>query len=226
MINDLSLLTNHFIMADEVFLVIGIVGAWFLSSLISVYIRYRRNELPTGSITLEIQEDEEERKVPSPGWAKIGVILAMGGNISTQIAFIILVIFGFWDEVVISIGVGLPSWLNWFGLVGIWAHLALGISVMYYNVNYTPLFQAIPTKYTLATGGPYRFVRHPQYLSHVMLTLFGFFTTGLWIMLITSIGWIGLPMQMTAEEKFLTQKFGQTYLDYSEKTGRIFPRIL
>jgi len=213
-------------MADEIFIVVGILVAWCLSSLVSVYLRYRRNRPPPGSIVLEIQENEEARKVPSPLWAKTGVIIAMGGNISIQIAFVILVVLGFWDEVRIYVGVGFPSWLNWFGLLGVWIHLGLGTAVMYYNVNYTPLSKPIPTKYTLATGGPYGVVRHPQYLSHLILTISGLFATGCWIMLVTAIGWLGLPKQMSAEEEFLAQKYGQIYLEYRNKTGQLLPKLL
>lgn len=76
----------------------------------------------------------------------------------------------------------------------------------------------------LASGGIYRFVRHPQYL-------------GIWLF---SLGWLlHWPTVLTlalfpfltaayywaavAEEKHMVKEYGQAYLDYMEKTGRFLP---
>ncbi|MHA1961050.1 MAG: methyltransferase family protein [Candidatus Thorarchaeota archaeon] len=213
-------------MIDRTILVIGILGAWVVSALINRILKWKRaDNLPSGSVVLEFQDDEKVREVPSPSWAKFGVSLAMGGNILIQIVFLILLILNLWDEVIIYIGFSIPTWLVWVGLIGIWFHLALGISVMYYNVNYTPLYKAITKTYVLATGGPYSVVRHPQYLSYAILTPFVFLITGTWLIGITALGWLALPRQISGEENLLSSRFGETYLDYCSKVGRLIPRI-
>ncbi|MHA1960740.1 MAG: methyltransferase family protein [Candidatus Thorarchaeota archaeon] len=213
-------------MADRTTLVIGILGAWIVSALVNRILKWKRAEgLPSGSVVLEFQDDEKARGVPSPSWAKFGVMLSMGGNILLQIIFLVLLIPDLWREVIPYIGFVMPPWLVWLGLIGIWCHLAIGLSVMYYNTNYTPLYKALPKTYVLATGGPYGVVRHPQYLNYLVLTLFVFLVTGTWLIGITALGWLALPHQISGEENLLSSRFGETYLDYCNKVARLFPRF-
>ena len=73
------------------------------------------------------------------------------------------------------------------------------------------------------TTGPYRYSRHPIYLSH-MLLIFGITLIGIsWIFLIifilvTSHMFIVAP----AEEKFCLKNFGDKYQKYIDKTPRWF----
>ena len=101
----------------------------------------------------------------------------------------------------------------------------MGVGVYYYNVNYTPLYKPMPKTYVLATGGPYRLVRHPMYVSYLGETLFIFLTTGIWLIAVTAIGWVSLPRQVREEEEELSVLFGEAYSQYAAATGRLFPRL-
>lgn len=76
----------------------------------------------------------------------------------------------------------------------------------------------------LVTWGPYRIVRHPSYLAYFMLF------TGLFLIhlnLIAMIPFIAVPGYVrvaTMEEEMLTERFGETYLEYKRKTGKFFPK--
>jgi len=96
---------------------------------------------------------------------------------------------------------------------------------MYYNVNYLPLTRSIPSKYVLATGGPYRIVRHPMYLDYLILNITLFLATGLWILGVVALGWLTLHRQMVAEEKTLRIMFDEVYDEYQTRTGQLFPRM-
>lgn len=78
----------------------------------------------------------------------------------------------------------------------------------------------------LATGGAFRLVRHPIYLSLNLLAL----GTALWAP--TPILWasfllmvIGSDLRGRAEDKLLTASFGQAYTDYCKRTRRFLPGL-
>jgi protein-S-isoprenylcysteine O-methyltransferase Ste14 len=78
----------------------------------------------------------------------------------------------------------------------------------------------------LATGGPFRFLRHPIYMGLNLLAL----GTALWVP--TPIVWaafvlmaIGSDLRARAEETVLKQAFGPSYDEYCARTRRFVPGI-
>jgi protein-S-isoprenylcysteine O-methyltransferase Ste14 len=78
----------------------------------------------------------------------------------------------------------------------------------------------------LATGGPFRIVRHPIYMGLNLLAL----GTALWVP--TAIVWaaavlmaVGSDLRARAEETLLEQAFGPTYREYRARTSRFVPGI-
>ncbi len=85
---------------------------------------------------------------------------------------------------------------------------------------------AVDKGHELATGGPFRILRHPIYMGLNMLAL----GTALWVP--TTILWaafvlmaIGSDLRARAEETVLTQAFGPSYLEYCTRTRRFVPGI-
>jgi protein-S-isoprenylcysteine O-methyltransferase Ste14 len=77
----------------------------------------------------------------------------------------------------------------------------------------------------LVTRGPYRYVRHPQYLGY-FIVLAGFFL--LLQNLVALVPLLSIPGEVrmaTIEEGFLTEKFGNSYADYQKVTGKFLPKI-
>ncbi len=213
-------------MLDRPVLLIGILGAWIVSGVVTGVLRRRRgHSLPSGSIALERPDSGIVRRAPGMTWSKFGVTLAMGGNIVFVLAVIGGLLFDPLQNALLNVTWDLPWYLNVIGLVGIWCHLVMGVGVYYYNVNYTPLYKPMPETYVLATGGPYRLVRHPMYVSYLGETLFIFLTTGIWLIAVTAIGWVSLPRQVREEETELGVLFGEAYSQYAAKTGRLHPRF-
>jgi len=70
------------------------------------------------------------------------------------------------------------------------------------------LFGVRPALRGLVTGGPYRFVRHPMYLSYVIsdigynLQEWNFVT-----LLLVLVGWMSLVYRIRAEERMLSRHF-------------------
>jgi protein-S-isoprenylcysteine O-methyltransferase Ste14 len=87
------------------------------------------------------------------------------------------------------------------------------------------LYKAQQTK-TLAIGGAYRYVRHPQYVAFTLVML-GFLLQ--WPTLPTLImfpilvyTYVRLSLR---EEKIVEAEFGDTYRNYAAQTPRFFPRL-
>jgi protein-S-isoprenylcysteine O-methyltransferase Ste14 len=78
----------------------------------------------------------------------------------------------------------------------------------------------------LCTRGPFRYVRNPIYLACDLLALGSF----LWLPNeATLVGFVfmhlGGELRARAEEKVLTEAFGDDYRRYRESTGRFLPRF-
>jgi len=100
-----------------------------------------------------------------------------------------------------------------------WTHSTLGR-------NWSPYLQ-VNIRRNFVDRGPYRWIRHPMYLS--------VFITGVGITLLSANWLVGLVfllptallalIRIPAEEALLRAAFGQAYLDYQARTGRFLPRI-
>ncbi|MCX7821546.1 MAG: isoprenylcysteine carboxylmethyltransferase family protein [Brevinematales bacterium] len=139
----------------------------------------------------------------------------------------ILLFFIFFGEKYIAFTFfSLPNWLRFFGIfltiIGlallVWAHNTL-------KDNFTTTV-LIKENHKLIKNGPYKYIRHPMYLSYLVfftgLTfvsanyLFGILANSIILSLIT----LRLPL----EEKILSQRF-EEYKDYSKKVARFLPFI-
>jgi len=114
-----------------------------------------------------------------------------------------------------------------------WSGVAFGIAcsaLMYWTLSSLGknLTDTVVTRVnaTLVTYGPYRWVRHPFYVTAALLMAS--------VTLLTANGLIGasslvvlafLAVRTPKEEQMLIKRFGQQYRDYLEKTGRFFPRM-
>jgi protein-S-isoprenylcysteine O-methyltransferase Ste14 len=121
----------------------------------------------------------------------------------------------------------LPAWMRWIG-VGLLGLTAVLFTWTFRNLG-TNLTDTVVTrqKHTLITTGPYRFVRHPFYVS----VLLGFISTSLimanWFVLAFGIvGFVLFAIRIRIEEANLLARFGDDYCRYRERTGAFFPRLI
>jgi len=79
----------------------------------------------------------------------------------------------------------------------------------------------------LVTDGPYSIVRHPLYVfSFIGVLGIGSASENLLILALIIIFYLFYyPFTILAEERKLTNKFGQAYLDYMERTPRFLPKL-
>ena len=120
----------------------------------------------------------------------------------------------------------LPTWIHWLGIVtGM-----LCSFLMYWTLNSLGknLTDTVVTRAeaTLVTHGPYRWVRHPFYVTTALLmasvtVLAANLLIGAGSLLVLGL----LAVRTPKEERMLIERFGQQYRDYMAKTGRFFPRF-
>jgi len=111
------------------------------------------------------------------------------------------------------------------GSLVIVAGAALVVSALVYFQSWR-FRAAVDQNHQLATGGPFRILRHPIYMGLNLLAL----GTALWVP--TAIVWaafvlmaIGSDLRARAEETLLRQAFDQSYREYCVRTRRFVPGI-
>jgi protein-S-isoprenylcysteine O-methyltransferase Ste14 len=118
----------------------------------------------------------------------------------------------------------LPPWLRWLGVVAgglcsvlmYWTLSSLGR-----NLTDTVVTRA---QATLVTHGPYRWVRHPFYVTAALLMLSATVLTANWLIGVSSLLVLGLlAIRTPKEEQMLIARFGEEYRQYMASTGRFFP---
>ena len=120
----------------------------------------------------------------------------------------------------------LPTWLRWFGVVvGALCSLLMywTLSSLGKNLTDTVVTRA---EATLVTHGPYRFVRHPFYVTAALLMASVTLLTANWFIGVSGFVVLALlAIRTPKEEQKLVERFGQQYRDYMARTGRFFPWI-
>jgi protein-S-isoprenylcysteine O-methyltransferase Ste14 len=121
--------------------------------------------------------------------------------------------------------VPLPTWVRWIGV----ATGALCPLLMYWTLSSLGknLTDTIVTRAqaTLVTHGPYRWVRHPFYVTAALVMGSVTLLTANWLIGLSSLIVLALlAVRTPKEEQMLIERFGQQYRDYMAKTGRFFPR--
>ncbi len=91
--------------------------------------------------------------------------------------------------------------------------------------NYSDTLQ-VQEKQTLITTGPYGRVRHPIYASAIYFLGSLVLVSDNFLFLIILILVVpGIYRRLKKEERMMIDQFGDDYLDYMKRTGRIFPKV-
>jgi protein-S-isoprenylcysteine O-methyltransferase Ste14 len=105
-----------------------------------------------------------------------------------------------------------------FSWIQIWSFKTLG-------ENYSQDVE-IFKNHKLVTKGPFRFIRHPQYISQILMDIGAGLTTLSYIVLPLSL--IQIPfiiMRASLEEKLLQKNFREEFNNYKNKSGFMIPFI-
>lgn len=79
----------------------------------------------------------------------------------------------------------------------------------------------------LAADGPYRFVRHPFYVSYMLFWLANAVATAAWApwIVLAAMSGIYVLAAVREEGKFMRSTVGDLYEEYRRQTGMFFPKI-
>jgi protein-S-isoprenylcysteine O-methyltransferase Ste14 len=109
--------------------------------------------------------------------------------------------------------------------------LYLGALFLVWTIGYAgkslrPSTSGVHADHVLVQDGPLGIVRHPYYVSYVViLTGLGLTLATLWPLLLAGCVAIGIGPTAKAEERQLAALFGEEYLEYQRKVGRFFPKL-
>ncbi len=122
--------------------------------------------------------------------------------------------------------VPLPDALRWFG-VAICAAAGMLTAWTFHHLGRN-LTDTVVTRrdHTLVTHGPYRWVRHPFYASAALLALGTSLAAANGFLLVSGAQVLTLLVIRTRrEEELLVARFGDSYREYMNRTGRFLPRV-
>jgi protein-S-isoprenylcysteine O-methyltransferase Ste14 len=155
-----------------------------------------------------------------PARERILVFLNFIGMMGVPIIYILtpwLDIFGF----------AYPEFLRLFGiafnsaglLLLIWIHRTLG--------QHWSMMLELGDEHKLITKGPYSRVRHPMYtFFYIMVISAALISANLFVGAFGILTWTLLyVVRVGDEEAMLLEQFGNEYLEYMERTGRLLPKI-
>ena len=192
-----------------------IVAAFLALGLILVLVRaiYESRKFHRGKKETAGEEAESTANEPLIILSAVFVIIFY----LEMASYVILVVAGFQHVLVASyvqLQVPFASSIQAFGV----AMMLFGYITIFLGLRALELDK-------LVTRGPYRYVRHPQYLGYFIIFA-GFFL--LLQNLIALVPLLSIPGEIrmaTIEEGFLTEKFGNSYADYQKATGKFLPKI-
>ena len=120
----------------------------------------------------------------------------------------------------------LPIWLRWAGVaIGVTAGSLLVWTLVNLGRNLTDTV-VTRTAHTLVTAGPYRWIRHPFYVTTALIIVANGLAAANWFLLAAGTMTVALLVVRTRkEEDLLLARFGDAYRSYMDRTGRFVPRI-
>jgi protein-S-isoprenylcysteine O-methyltransferase Ste14 len=89
-----------------------------------------------------------------------------------------------------------------------------------------PAPSGIYEDHRLVREGPYGVVRHPLYVSYILISSgLGLTFLAPWMFIGTLCLVVGIHPTAKAEEEVLVEQFGEQYIDYQHKVGMLFPGL-
>lgn len=120
----------------------------------------------------------------------------------------------------------LPQWSQWLGVgLGMVSPPLLARTQEALGSNLSATLH-VRRDHTLATGGPYRYLRHPMYTALFLSLGTILLLTRNW--LVGGVPLVGLCvivlLRVRHEERVMLETFGDAYREYFQRTGRFWPR--
>ena len=155
-----------------------------------------------------------------------GILILFGlrlGAIPMLVSFLAWMINPAWME---WAALPISNWLRWCGIA---FFVASGLLIVWtFQHLGKNLTDTVVTRkdHTLVMTGPYRYVRHPFYVSFALAVLGISLATANWFFLLAgAIPLAFIVARTPIEEAKLVERFGEDYRQYMRKVGRFVPRF-
>lgn len=103
-------------------------------------------------------------------------------------------------------------------ILRLWSQITLGAN---WSVSI-----AVRREHKLIMVGPYQFIRHPMYTSYFLFAIGTFFCTlNFYLLIIWSIFLLFVIARARAEERLLSEIFGDMFLKYKGRVGMFLPKL-
>ena len=162
--------------------------------------------------------NDEQQKTDKPGLLSIIIALSI---------LVLLVFYIIYPVESNPLVVPFPDWVHVGGICICLVSLTLQV-IVHKTYQASWLYaKENDLRRILIKHGPYRWIRHPLYLSLILL-LIGFALTTAYIpMIVLAVSSIPLfQREAINEEKEMLDTLGNEYDSYSKQTGRLFPKIV
>ena len=150
-------------------------------------------------------------------------------SIATFLIMSFIIIFPYYEQTfLVTVQIFPPPLFYCLSLLGVIILIFGGILLLLSRLQlgrYGGPLIVIEDEHQLITSGVYRYIRHPMYLSFLLI-FFGYFTAlgSVFMTIIIVLGFFFIfKLRMELEERLLFLQFGEKYKKYMKRTKRIFP---
>ena len=181
--------------------------------------------LPICIATLQLFTEKGEVQLITKKEGYIVGVLRIVLNVSFMIS---ILAFVFHPETLSSGQFQLPELIVFLGaLVALISAVVMVSSFQHLRNNFSGSI-TIKARQQLVTTGPYRYVRHPIYLSYFLWNVANIGLTQNAIIVGLGFSLLGLVIffRLAKEESLLLGEFGEEYVQLKKRTGAIFPKLV
>jgi protein-S-isoprenylcysteine O-methyltransferase Ste14 len=120
-----------------------------------------------------------------------------------------------------------PDWLRWLGAIILYGGIALQWAALHHLGRSFHSLVVSKANHRLVVSGPYRWIRHPIYAAFLLSYVGGGLLASNWVLTFVPAGLYAIlvAIRMEEEEALMVELFGQEYVDYQGRTGRLVPRF-
>jgi len=201
----------------NLFFRLSFLALWALFAVIRGYYGRKTKTHSTISGVMEKLKTAEEEM--GTGFKVITAVITVIGS-----AGLVLYLLSppWWTWTYIPLG----EWVQWSGIVTAVVPLFFLVWVHRHLDRQWSIALELQEDHKLITTGPYRYVRHPMYLGIFAYTigLMMISSDVLVIMFFAFSIWVNY-MRIPREEQMLIQRFGDEYLEYMKRSGRLLPKF-
>ena len=173
-----------------------------------------------------------EKAVQKPNYNKPFFYMLVGGVFCMWLAWVggIISLFGnIYDHVLggLAYATSSDTVIRVIGFIVFYTGaLVYNLNIIYAGKNLRPAPSGLSQNHKLVQNGPFAVIRHPLYVSYILILIGLSLVLHLYWLLIPALAVvIGIYPTARTEEEMLIRQFGDEYRKYQQKVGMLFPKL-